>query len=40
MDWPMVSRPTYIGGLGMKWDMGWMTRLTSLKTLAPKYHDH
>lgn len=41
--WPMVSRPTYIGGLGfnMKWDMGWMH--DTLKYLAEdpvhrKYH--
>src|SRR5688572_8215364 len=41
--WPMVSRPTYVGGLGfgMKWDMGWMH--DTLKFLAKdpvyrKYH--
>jgi 1,4-alpha-glucan branching enzyme len=32
--WPMVSRPTYVGGLGfgLKWDMGWMH--DTLKYLA------
>jgi 1,4-alpha-glucan branching enzyme len=34
--WPMVSHPTYIGGLGFgyKWDMGWMH-----DTLAYMKHD-
>ena len=34
--WPMVSRPTYVGGLGfgLKWDMGWMH-----DTLAYMAHD-
>ncbi|MBD3268283.1 1,4-alpha-glucan branching protein GlgB [bacterium] len=41
--WPMVSRPTYLGGLGFgyKWDMGWMHDTLSYMSQEPihrKYH--
>ncbi|HZS53827.1 MAG TPA: 1,4-alpha-glucan branching protein GlgB [Bryobacteraceae bacterium] len=43
--WPMVSRPTYIGGLGfgLKWDMGWMHDTLQYMSQDPifrKYHHH
>ena len=43
--WPLVSRPTYLGGLGfgMKWDMGWMHDTLEYMRQDPinrKYHHH
>jgi 1,4-alpha-glucan branching enzyme len=41
--WPMVSQPTYVGGLGfgMKWNMGWMHDMLEYMGKEPiyrKYH--
>jgi len=41
-DWPMVSRPTYLGGLGfgMKWDMGWMHDTLEYFSRDPVYRKY
>ncbi len=41
--WPMVSRPTYVGGLGfgLKWNMGWMHDLLTFMSkdaIHRKFH--
>jgi 1,4-alpha-glucan branching enzyme len=43
--WPMVSRPTWLGGLGFgfKWNMGWMhdtLQYMSKEPIHRKFHQH
>lgn len=43
--WPLVSRPTFLGGLGfgLKWDMGWMHDTLEYMRQDPihrKFHHH